>query len=216
MLILDEVFEILPKQIKTTLNCYIDIDRREYKETDIIETSNFFILPGILEFHFPDYYDFTSILLDYNVNLHKTNETFDDGKNIHIEYQPDDIVISQDKVKIVQKKIGTIQKLLEGRLHYIKDPKVSLNLLHKSLPTVDLVFLETLLSNMFYNENDELCRIKGKYKNCTVIGQTKLAKTRSWLSSIAFQHIDQGIRRGLISNADIEKNPIEQILLGEL
>jgi hypothetical protein len=103
--------------------------------------------------------------------------------------------------------------MLNGKLEYIKNPEALVVLLHTALPKSDIVHLEVILSNIFRdNSSGEPARFTGSYSNSTQVGVLQLGKTDSWLSSIAFQNIDQGINRALVSNKPAKMNPIELVL----
>lgn len=209
----NEVFDISKNKITTRVGCVITIDEREYDDRTYIEGSKIITLPGILQFYIPTYEDYVQIALTYQVDLWKTSNTFREKNTILITYDEGDMVISKEYVPD-ETDIGLLIRLLQGRIKYVKDPKILLNMIHDILPDIDLVHIELIVSNMFRTEKDldKKCRITGKYDKCVILGQQKQPFQDSWASSMAFQYIDRAINIGLVSGKDAEKNPIEKVL----
>ena len=209
----NEVFDISKNKITTRVECIITIDEREYDDRTYIEGSKIITLPGILQFYVPKYEDYVQISLTYQIDLWKTNNTFREKNTISITYDEGDTILSKDYVPD-EVDIGLLIRLLQGRIKYVKDPKILLNMLHDILPDIDLVHLELIVSNMFRDEKDlnKKCRSTGKYENCTILGQQKQPFQDSWTSSMAFQYIDRAINTGLVGGKDAERNPIEKVL----
>ncbi len=209
----NEIFNISKNKISAKEQCIISIDEKEYDDRTYIEGSKIITLPGILQFYVPKYEDYVQISLTYPIDLWKTSNTFREKNEITITYDEGDMVISKDYVPD-EVDIGLLIRLLQGRIKYVKDPKILLNMIHDILPAIDLVHLELIVSNMFREENDlnKKCRLTGNYNTCTILGQERQPFQDSWASSMAFQYIDRAITSGLIGNKDAEQNPIEKVL----
>jgi len=85
------------------------------------------------------------------------------------------------------------------------------------LPSIDLIHLELIVSNMFRNSDDLTvpCRLSN-YKNPSIIGQKRLPfESGSWLNALAFENINKAVENGLIRNEDAEMNPLEKIIMEE-
>ncbi len=208
-----EVFDIQKTQIKALFSCSVSVDPKQYKKEDYIETSEKIIIPGILDFYIPEFDDHSQIVLNYNVDLLKTNNV-EEEKNIQtITYDKGDVVIEK-KYRSEGMNLGLLTQSIQGRIQYIKDPKILLNMLHDLLPNVNLVHIELILSNMFRikDKQDVRCRLSGNYKNSTILGIAKQPHQDSWKSALAFQHIDKAIEKGLVEGKPTERNPIEKIL----
>lgn len=210
MLNTNDVFNVQKNEILTKYKCNILIDQKEYKE--IPETAKYYTLPGILLFYFPEFDDYSQLVLNYNVDLIKSDNTEIEKKNIIINYEENQVVVRKDYYPD-DVDIRMIINLLQGRVKYIKDPIILLNMLSTMLPKVDLVHLELLISNMFRNsdDNSKRCRITGDYKNSIIIGQTAQPFEDSWENAMMYRNIDKAINKGLINKQPTEENPIEKI-----
>jgi hypothetical protein len=209
----EDVFKIEKNIIIAKKECSIIINTQDYDQRTFIETSSFISIPGILQFHVPEYNDYCQLSILYSIKLIKMNDIKYDKHNITINYVPDDIVI-KSKYTTTEPDIGFLMQLLNGRIKYISDPKILLNMAHSILPEVDLVHLELIISNMFRYKDDlnNRCRLTGNYKNSTIIGVAAQPFQDSWASAMAFHHINKAIKNGLIHGKDCEENPIEKII----
>jgi len=206
--------DVKKNEIIAKYKCYIDINIRDYKLEEILETSEHYIIPGIFDIVIPEFNDSVSIILNYRVHILKTSNMDEDTNVIRIFYEPGDKIVWQENY-IVQSDIGFIIRLLEGRAKYIPaNPIMLLNLLNMHLTDPDLVHLELIISNMFRTKDNNRirCREVGNYKNTVIVGQTNQPFTDSWLSAMAFQYIKKGLQTGIVSNSEIQNNPIEQVI----
>jgi hypothetical protein len=208
-----EILSIEEQEIRANSKCTITIDFRDYPNDSIIDSKEFIVLPGIIDIYFPDLDDYCSIILIYNVKLYKTNDIDDSDDNIIvINYNTGDLIISQDYYNTGM-DMGLLIKLLNGRIKYIKDPKILLTMINNIIPNPDLVHLEVLISNMLRDPTDYT--ILSRYSNAKqpeIIGVTSQAKMDSALSSIAYRNIDQAIEHAIVKNKEFKNNPIELIL----
>lgn len=211
MLNVYQVLDIKEQEIYTKYPCSISINKKEYKDF-ISEEENKFVIPGIIEIYFPEYEDYTQIVTNYNsINVLKSNNYTEDNEFITIYYVEDDKIIEQE---FVDSSVGlpVIRQMLNGKFKYIKSPEIMINLLHGVLPASDLIHLEVIMSNIFRDEKTgEPCRFTD-YNDATQYGMLQLGKSDSWLSAIAFQHLDQGIMKGLVAQKPAKMNPIEKVL----
>jgi hypothetical protein len=171
------------------------------------------VLPGILDFYIPEFEDYSQIVLNYNIDLMKTINVSEERFLRTIHYEKGETIIQKEYVPEGM-DMGLLTQAIQGRIQYVKDPKILLNMIHDILPNVDLVHLELILSNMFRIEGKEdvRCRLNGNYKNSTIVGISKQPHQDSWKSALAFQHIDKAIETGLVQGKPTERNPIEKIL----
>jgi len=206
-----EMFEIDKHQIKATSNCFITIDRNEYRENDINDSAEFINIPGVLTFVFPEQGGTSHLTYPYPIRLMKSKNVEDDETVITIHYAEGEAIIDQqyadDSVNM-----GAIVSMMHGRLSYIKDPKTLVLLLHKQLPGADLVHLELIISNIIHTADGKKSRFSGNYKDGVMLSQTQVAFNNSWLSSMSYRNIDRAINKGLVQGKDIENNPIENII----
>lgn len=208
-----KVLEITENEIRAKYNCSITIDYDDYDEESLVDSVNQITLPGILDVFIPEKNDYTTVGLNYQVFLQKTLNIQESESFITIYYQPDDLIIRQDYIKVGM-DMRFLIRLLHGQIRYINDPKIFLNVLHNTFQDADLVHLEVIISNMIRDKDDNsiLGRYKTTDKNNTIVGVTKQASTDSHLSSMAFRHLPKAIERALIQQKEIKNNPIERIL----
>lgn len=209
----DDVFKVTPTEIYAKKACSISIDETEYDEGSFIETATKLQLPGILEFNFEELKDTCHLVINYMVDLNKTSKLERDGHLFTIYYEPNELVLSKD-YKSEDGGFSMINKLVQGGVKFIDDPKILLNILMDNLKDIDLVYLETIVSNMFRvaDNESEVCRLKGDYKDSTILGASKQPFVDSWKSALAFQHIEKAIQNGLIKGQELKSNPIENVL----
>lgn len=206
------LFDINEQKIIAKKQCVTTLNMNDYYD-NIIQTNEYFIVPGILSFYIPEDDNYTQIILNYPIKLYKTINMESDTKKYIITYEPNDIVITQEYYS-GGFDINTLIKLVQGRIKYIEDPVIMLNMLHNILPNIDLIHIEVLLSNMYREKDDitKLCRFAGNYKNIEIVGQSKQASTDSWESAMSYRNMMRGIERGLIDCKPSQNNPIENIL----
>jgi hypothetical protein len=209
----NDAFIINTNTIVAKYDTVVSINESNYDEMSFIETSDFFILPGVIDCWISEHNDFCNIVLPYNVKLRKTTSMDKSGDSTTIYYSPDDIVIFQD-VYDDQMNMGFLKKLLDGNIKYIKDPESLVNFISRSFTDIDLVHIELIVSNMFRSSSDTLvlCRYSGNYKNSIIIGQSKQPLEDSWTRALTFQHIDKAISKGLIGGRTTPDSPFDKIL----
>jgi len=213
MLELDDVFDIHKNKIVCKMPCEIAIDEKDYDERSFIEQSDKISLPGILDFYVPSKDTTVQFAAPFSVNLNKTNNTEKVRKLTTITYKPGDVVIEKEYVD-VKTDIGLLTRLLHGNIKYVNDPKTLINMIFDIIPSVDIVHIELIVSNMFRRKTDltERCRMKGNYSNSVIIGQKNQPFQDSWMSALAFQYIDKAITQGLVQGKNAEDNPIENVI----
>lgn len=208
-----EILNISEQEIKANSRCIITVDLKDYARDSVIDSKDYIIIPGIIDIYFPDLDDYTSIVLIYNIKLHKTNFIDDSDDNIIvIHYDTGDVILSQDYYNSGM-DMGLLIKLLNGRVKYIKDPRTLLLIINSVIPNPDLVHIETLISNMLRDPTDNT--ILARYsdtKQPEILGVINQAKIDSALSSIAFRNIDKAIENAVVKEQPFKNNPIELIL----
>lgn len=212
MLNIYEVLDIKEQEIYTKIPCVISINKHEYKDF-MVEYEDRYIIPGVIEVYFPDLDDYTQIITSYNtIGILKTADYDETSDDINLKFESGDKIIAQDFVD-ASINLSLITRMLNGKLEYIKAPETLVNLLHTALPKSDIVHLEVILSNTFRdNSTGEPARFVGDYSNSSQVGVLRLGKSESWLSAMAFQNIDQGIDKALVSKKPAKMNPIELVL----
>jgi len=213
MLQIDDVFDIQKNKLVCKIPCEININEKDYDERSYIEQSDMIALPGILEFYVPSKDVIVQFAVPYQVNLHKTEKTNKHKRIITIEYDKNQVVLDKEYYE-VKTDIGLLTRLLHGNIKYVNDPKTLITMIYGIIPSVDLVHIELVVSNMFRKQSNHQirCRMNGNYKNSTIIGQKAQPFEDSWNSALAFQYIDKAITQGLVKGKDAEMNPIENII----
>jgi len=213
MLYPDDIFKIEKNIILAKKTCMITINKKEYDPRTFIESNTFIIMPGNLNFFVPEYKDYCQISILYSIRLLKTADIKYEKNEIIITYSPNDIVVKSE-YSTTEPDIGFLTQLLNGRVKYITDPKILLNMVHSILPDIDLIHLELIISNMFrQNININVrCRLNGNYKDSIMLGVSAQPFQDSWASAMSFNHINKAIKNGLIHGKNCEDNPIEKIL----
>ena len=213
MLHVDDVFDIQKNKLVCKIPCEININEKDYDERSFIEQSDIISLPGILEFYVPSKDETIQFAVPYKVNLHKTVKTTKNKRTITIEFDKNQVVLDKDYYDVTT-DIGLLTRLLHGNIKYVNDPKTLITMIYDIIPSVDLVHIELIVSNMFRMKTDhqKRCRLTGNYKNSIIIGQKAQPFEDSWNSALAFQYIDKAITQGLVKGKAAERNPIENII----
>lgn len=208
-----EYLDISKNKIKAKHNCYVNINKTEFDETNITNTAEKLIIPGIFEVYFPEHEDFAPLVYNYDVSLLKTENYEETKEFIFIKYEPNDILINQEYTE-KKDELDKLIKLFEGRNEYIKDPVILLNLMHDIFDDIDIVHYELIISNMARDaeDNNVKCRLKGNYNNCEILGQTKQAANDSLLSSLAYQNIKTAITKGVLEERSSKMNSLEKVI----
>jgi hypothetical protein len=208
-----KVLDITENTITAKHKCYISISFKDFDNEEIVNSGERIFMPGMLEVFIPEMDDFAPVNLNYQIYLHKTDQTQETDSFVTIVYEIGDVMITGDCVKTAF-NVAFLLKLLHGSIKYIKDPQILLQVLHNTFPESDLVHLELIVSNMIRDIDDPhlLARYKTGTKNNQILGVAKQASIDSPLSSMAFRNIDRSISASLVSGATIKNNPIEKVI----
>jgi len=212
---IEKLIDIKPKEIISKTNCTILLDKSDYDESSLIDIGEQLFIPGILNLYVGDLSDnkFISLPFNFQVHLNKPEDYVVDGKTIVLRYTAGEKILSQDYYT-TQTEPSVIDRILGGALKYINNPEALLDAAHQQLPSLDLVHLELVVSNMFRDKDDATipCRLKD-YNNFQIIGIKKLPHINSWLTGLSFEDPSKAIKLALLNSRDNDMNPIEQILL---
>jgi hypothetical protein len=202
-------------KISAKLPCSIMIDLSEYNDINLIDCGEKFQLPGILTIQYGDPTHINTITTPYTfvVDCFKPNDTSIDNDIVLMNYEPGETIISQ-KYYTTSFNERTVSRFFDGYAKYITDPEILTLTIQKSIKNIDLVHIETIVSNMFRDQDDLTMPARlNDYKNPTVVGQKKLPFITSWLSSMNFENINKAIKTGLLDKKDAKLDPIEKIVL---
>lgn len=208
-----EAFIIEKNKIRAKYPCSVSIDEKDYDRRTWVETSTKFQIPGMFSFYIPKFNDYSQIILNYAVDLIKTSNMEVNKTTKTIHYEENETIITKDYVPD-ETDIGLLDKILQGHVKYVSNPKIFINMLHDILPSIDLVHFELVVSNMFRlkGEEDVRCRFKGDYSNSVILGIKQQPFQDSWKSAMSFQYIEKAIQSGLVKGRPTEMNPIEKVL----
>ena len=211
---INKYLDIEKNVIKVKKRARVFIDKSEYKEDQITETSEYYLVPGILEVYFPDDQKLIQLPFTFNVKLYKTDNIIETPKEILIEYQPGDILIKQE-YKSKEISFKTFSRILEGSAKFLKTPEQYVLLLIEQLNySIDLVHIESLVQHLFRCADDyqKPCRLCD-YKDCEVLGISKIPKYTSWLLALEFERVKSVLKHVLINKTPLKGTAFEKIFL---
>lgn len=213
--IYNKVLNIEKTRISAKLPCSITIDMSEYNDTSLIESSDRYQVVGVLtvQYGLPPDTDYIVLPFTIMVNCFKPANMSIDRKLIFLNYEPGEKILEQEYYDDTFNE-RTVDRLFEGSAKYITTPEVLTMTIHDKLAGIDLVHIETIVSNMFRDAEDLTIPARlTNYKNVQVVGQKKLPYILSWLSALSFENINRAIKTGLINGKDANLDPLERIVL---
>ena len=212
---INKLIDIREKEIIAKTNCTILLDKSDYDESTLIDTGEEIFIPGIFNLYVGEISKnkFISLPFNFQVHLSKPEDYVVDGKTIVLRYAPGEKILSQDYYT-KQTEPSVIDRILGGALKYINSPEALIDAAHEQLPSLDLIHIELVVSNMFRLKDDATvpCRLSN-YKDFQIIGIKKLPHINSWLTGLSFEDPNKAIKLALINSRDNDMNPIEKILL---
>ena len=210
---ISKYLDVQKNTIKAKLPVHIEIDQKEYHDSEILEASTYYQIPGILDISNDDLKDSITLPFDFQVKLFKPEDYYVDKNVIHLSYDPGQTILSQDYI-IRQVDPSVIRKLFDAGYKYLNSPEMLVEMIFKQIPNIDMNYIELVVQNMFRAKaNNQInCRLT-HYKNCTIFSQKQLPFLNSWINSLAFENIDKGIKKGLMTETDIRYDPIEKIVI---
>jgi hypothetical protein len=190
------------------------IDKTEYKEDQITETPEYYLIPGIIEIYFPDDMKFIQLPFTFNVKLKKNDSVVETKNEILIEYQPGDVIIEQ-KFKAKEISFKTLSRILEGSARFLRTPEQYVLTIAEQLNyTIDLVHIEIIVQQIFRCADDlsKPCRLCD-YKNCEIVGISKIPKYTSWLLALEFERVKSVLKHVLVHKTPMKNTAFEKIFL---
>jgi hypothetical protein len=211
-----DILDIQKTKITAKTECSITFDASEYNDVALIDCGNKYQIIGILQVQAELFDDTIRILhlpFTIMVDCFKTQNVDYDGNIVTINYNPGDVIIEQ---KYFEDRFNEriVDKLFEGGLKYITNPEILTLCIKDKLQGIDLVHIETIVSNMFRDSKDlsKPARLND-YKSPIIVGQKKLSYLISWLSGINLENINKAIKNALIDGKEANLDPLEQIVL---
>ena len=184
-------FLIEETKITANCECYININLDDYNENLVIESMEYYLLPGILTITLTD--DMTkswTLPFDFPVKLYKPANLETHGKAITFNYTPGETIIEQKSYQKTQ-DVSIMEQLLEGQAKYINNPELMVFALNDYLDGLDMNLCEVLVQNMFRDSSDlNIPARMTDYTNYTILGQKKLPFHTSWVNALAFENVE--------------------------
>lgn len=206
-------FNIEENKITANKDLFITLDLNEYDDLTLIESVEYYLIPGILEATIVDDLEkkFT-FPFRYQVKLHKPADMQVNGKTITLQYVPGELILEQEYIE-KKSDVSVLEKILEGQIKYIDNPETMVYALRDYVSSLDLNQVELIIQNMFRDALDKSKPARlTDYTNYEIIGQKKLPFETSWVNAIAFENVNKAIKNGLISGQDAPDDPITKII----
>jgi len=187
---------------------------KEYLDSEVIETENYYQIPGFVVLT-PDDDSDNSIELPFGfqIKLYKSNDSSEFKNVISFKYEPNELIISQDYI-IDQTDPTVVRRLFDAGFKYLKSPETLVDVIAKRLPSMDLVYIELMVQNMYRSKaNPQNNARLTHYKDYTVYSQKQLPFLNSWVNSLSFENVDKGVKKALLTNQDIRYDPVEKIMI---
>lgn len=192
---------------------FVKINTDDYIESTIIESVDYYLIPGILTIYLSE--DSTqnwTLPFSYQIKLMKSNDIEKNGKEITIRYNSGDKIVEQDFYP-KEFDVSVMERMLEGQMKYISTPEMLVLSLQSYLGGLDLTVIETIVQNMFRDASDlsKPARLTD-YTNYEICGQKKLPFVTSWVNAMSFENVNKAIKTGLITGANAPDDPITKIV----
>lgn len=211
----DRILDIKKNEIYAKKQCSIVIDDSEHDDLSLIDCGDKFQTIGVLTVQYGDAPEYNFITLPFTImlDLFKPVDITIDGHIINMTYEPGELMMRQEYYEDTFNE-RTVGRLFEGGAKYITNPEVLTMTIHNKLLVIDLVHIESVVSNMFRDKEDMTIPARlTNYKNPIIIGQKKLPFILSWLSALSFENMNRAIKIGLLEGKDANLDPIEKIVL---
>lgn len=206
---------ILAQENKLIANdsLYISLDLNDYDELTLIESSEYYLVPGILNiFLTNDPTKYWSLPFTYQVKLNKPSDIEEDGKILVLRYSPGDVIMEQT-VREKSADVSVMERLFEGQMKYINKPEMLTMSLLTFLGGLELNTVETVVQNMFRDTQDlsKPARLTD-YSSFKIIGQKGLPLATSWVNAMSFENVSKALHTGLLTGADAPDDPMTKIV----
>ena len=182
-------FIVEKSKIFANTECFVNIDLNDYDEDLIIESVDYYLLPGIITVTLTE--DNTkswTLPFDFKVKLMKPSDFQEHGKTLIFNYTPGELIIEQKSYPLSY-DVGVMEQLLEGQAKYINTPELLTLSLMRYIGGVDLNILETIVQNMFRDSVNPMKPARlTDYSNFQIFGQKKLPFVTSWVNALAFEN----------------------------
>lgn len=174
-------FHVEENRITSNCECFVRIDINDYNDALFVESTDYYLLPGIITITLTEDNTKTWILpFDFKVKLLKPSDIQEHGKTIILNYTPGEPIIEQ-KTYEKTPDVSILEQLVEGQARYITKPELMVYALIEYLDDLDLNLIETMVQNMFRDTSDpgKPARLTD-YSSYQIYGQKRLPFVTSW------------------------------------
>ena len=214
---LEKYLDVSENEIVCKQRCEIFIDKTEYKDNELMETSDYYILPGLLEVHFLDDDKYIILPFNFDVFVYKPENIVEEKDYIQLVYEPGEVIIKQ-KYKDTSFSYNTALRVFQGQAKFAKRPEQLVLLMEEVVNyAIDLVHLEILVQQLFRCKDDpkKPCRLCGAdYENkCELYNISQIPYLISWLLGLGFERIDKAIKNAIVNKVPMKDTSLEKVIL---
>ena len=194
----------------------ITIDKQEYDNENLIITPEYIVIPGIIDVKLENDNDgrIKPITLPFNFDVKLIlPENYEETRyEFILRYKKGEKIMEKDYYQ-KEVNIRLIDRMINGRIKYIQDPELLVNILANEIKSSDLIHIETIIQNIFRDADDPTkpARLNG-YKNPAIYSHKQLPYF-NWLSGLSFENIDKAIQSGLVSQKDAKLSAIDRVII---
>lgn len=206
-------FLVEPNKIIANTNCYVTLDLGDYNEISLIESIDYYLIPGIFDITLVEDTSKTwHMPFPYQIKLMKPLEIQKERNTITLNYSAGETIITGDKREKTL-DVTIMEKLLEGQMKYINNPEVLVMALREHMNSLDLNIIELIVENMCRDNTDpsKPARLTD-YSNYTIYGQKRLPLLTSWVNAMTFENVGKAIKTGLVTGANAPDDPLTKIV----
>jgi len=212
----DNVLDIKKNEIFAKVPCSIIIDDQDYDDISLIDCGDKYQINGVLNIQYgdtPETIGFITLPYAIMVDCFKPTDISIDGHIITMNYEVGELMIRQDYYDDTFNE-RTVDRLFEGGAKYINNPETLVMTIHDKIVGIDLVHIETIVSNMFRDSEDLTIPARiTDYRHFEIVGQKKLPYVISWLSGLTFENINRAIKVALLDGKEAKMDPLEKVVM---
>ena len=209
---LQKLITVSDHDIIANQDVFIKVDKSDYREDLIIESTDYYLLPGILTI--TSTLDNTiniTLPFDFSLQLNKGADFFENGNILTFNYVEGESIAHQESY-LKYKDVSIMEHLFEGQAKYITNPELLVKALLEHME-VDLCILEIIVQNMYRSTSDLSTPARlTNYESFEILGQKKQPLETSWENALAFENVKKAIHRGLVTHQNSIEDPITRII----
>lgn len=200
-------------------NCQIIIDLDQFHEKEVVDDKAAFFLPGILDIQLLDSKTIVNLPFLFTVKLFKKNMAEITSKKFSLNYEKGDIILFCE-YKEKESSVQYIDRLLEQRVKYIKDPQaLSLALWKNILPVsnVSLVHCESVISELYRSkENNALPARLAGYDKSVPLGMTNSVRSFTTAQGVSEGYSELSIEQNITNDKKMPLSTLEKVMFNLL